>query len=149
MRTLWPSFEHAEAFERACRALRLVQVGDDALHSVRDLGLFLKAVSYCEEHWDAMEALDRVEDLLRLKETPSLLALRDAALRMANESPGIGQQIVRAERSSLIGVAGADSVTAYVEVLGKRELFFRAERIQVRNHHVYPSATCTHTFAAR
>ena len=30
MRTLWPSFEHAEAFERACRALRLVQVGDDA-----------------------------------------------------------------------------------------------------------------------
>jgi len=62
VRTLWPSFEHAEAFERACRALRLVQVGDDALHSVRDLGLFLKAVSYCEEHWDAMEALDRVEE---------------------------------------------------------------------------------------
>ena len=62
MRTLWPSFEHAEAFERACRALRLVQVGGDALHSVRDLGLFLKAVSYCEEHWDAMEALDRVEE---------------------------------------------------------------------------------------
>ena len=62
VRTLWPSFDHAEAFERACRALRLVRVGDDALHSVRDLGLFLKAVSYCEERWDAMEALDRVEE---------------------------------------------------------------------------------------
>ena len=86
MRTLWPSFEHAEAFERACRALRLVQVGDDALHSVRDLGLFLKAVSYCEEHWDAMEALDRVEER-RIDCTGLLPPLSVAFPRRCNDKP--------------------------------------------------------------
>jgi hypothetical protein len=29
-----------------------MEVGDGAVHSVSDLGLFLQAVAYCENHYD-------------------------------------------------------------------------------------------------
>ena len=55
VKTLWPQFDHPMAFDRSCRALRLEEIGAGAVHSVPDLGLFLKAVAYCEQHYDASE----------------------------------------------------------------------------------------------
>ena len=34
----------------------LYEVGDGAVHSVSDLGLFLRAIAYCEKHYDTSKS---------------------------------------------------------------------------------------------
>ena len=62
VQTLWPQFEHRQALERATRALRVDEIGDGSVHSFGDLRLFLRAVAFCEEHWDKLAGLDRVDE---------------------------------------------------------------------------------------